>query len=320
MVPLFAMKDLARSNNALDGALRSLRTDGALCIEIPQEVGMGLLDAAHLIHGISPDQRGELTWQPRFGCHGLVETRSDDSGVATARSYASFDVGSWSELDPDSDPLRAVLNSPTPRSSDLKVNQVVESAYRSLKALADEIVPLVERALGLSGSIAQHRSQPCDQMRLIAYETSSSGLGPHTDYELFTLTVSSGPGLEVLNAEGQWVAVQGGPAVAALMVGDTLEMLTRGSVESTLHRVVPTAFSRHSVVFFCGLDYDAFIPSDSEDSPLQAFGTRLAGFMARNHVHLRTQFDGDEELRRLMAPAENPMKAAKLRKVNPTIQ
>ncbi|KAG9776919.1 Clavaminate synthase-like protein, partial [Aureobasidium melanogenum] len=93
------------------------------------------------------------------------------------------------------------------------------------------------------------------------------GLGAHTDYECFTLLLSStNPGLEILFPPSSltqnkpiWRSCPVRPGTLTVNVADFLMRWTNGLYKSTVHRVVsrPGAGERYSVPFFFSINYDA---------------------------------------------------------------
>ena len=93
------------------------------------------------------------------------------------------------------------------------------------------------------------------------------GLGAHTDYECFTILLSSSqPGLEILfppsnstNNLPLWRPCPIRPGTLTVNVADFLMRWTDGLYKSTVHRVVsrPGAGERYSVPFFFSVNYDA---------------------------------------------------------------
>ncbi len=80
--------------------------------------------------------------------------------------------------------------------------------------------------------------------------------GEHEDINLITLLMgASADGLEILNKQGEWVAVTALPEQIVVNVGDMLQRLTNNRLKSTTHRVVnpPRELwntSRYSIPFF----------------------------------------------------------------------
>ncbi|KAF2023660.1 Clavaminate synthase-like protein [Setomelanomma holmii] len=87
------------------------------------------------------------------------------------------------------------------------------------------------------------------------------GLGAHSDYECFTLLLtSSTPGLEILKPSGKWHIAERTPDSFIVNVGDFLMRWTNGLYKSTVHRVVNRSTeARYSVPFFFSVNYDTVV-------------------------------------------------------------
>jgi isopenicillin N synthase-like dioxygenase len=95
----------------------------------------------------------------------------------------------------------------------------------------------------------------------ITSEEQQIGLGAHSDYECFTLLLTSTtPGLEILKPSGQWHVASYIPDTFIVNVADFLMRWTNGLYKSTVHRVVNrSAEPRYSVPFFFSVNYDTVI-------------------------------------------------------------
>lgn len=125
-------------------------------------------------------------------------------------------------------------------------------------------------------------------MRLLHYpptdgiESAHLGTDAHTDYELITLLEATGPGLEVLNGNGQWIDAPPRPGRFVVNIGDLLEIWTNGLFVATTHRVRSIADDRYSYPVFINVDYDALIEPLSK---LQIPGQpSRAGVRAGDHM------------------------------------
>jgi isopenicillin N synthase-like dioxygenase len=100
-------------------------------------------------------------------------------------------------------------------------------------------------------------------MRLLHYPPLTAGqaegairAAAHGDINTITLLLGAEEaGLELLTAEGQWLAIDVPEGALVVNIGDMLERLTNGKLRSTTHRVVnprgPAAYrSRYSMPFF----------------------------------------------------------------------
>ncbi|THY25693.1 Clavaminate synthase-like protein [Aureobasidium pullulans] len=87
------------------------------------------------------------------------------------------------------------------------------------------------------------------------------GLGAHTDYECFTLLLSSTThGLEILTPDNVWTAATAVEGSFIVNVADFLMRWTNGVYKSTIHRVVNrTTQERYSVPFFFSINYDQLV-------------------------------------------------------------
>jgi isopenicillin N synthase-like dioxygenase len=87
------------------------------------------------------------------------------------------------------------------------------------------------------------------------------GLGAHSDYECFTLLLtSSTPGLEILKPSGNWHIAAYEPDAFIVNVADFLMRWTNGLYKSTVHRVVNRSTeARYSVPFFFSVNYDTVV-------------------------------------------------------------
>lgn len=99
-------------------------------------------------------------------------------------------------------------------------------------------------------------------------DSSRLGLGAHTDYECFTLLLSSAnPGLEILLSPSSatpelkrpvWIPCPVRPGTLTVNVADFFQRWTGGLYKSTVHRVVMRRRKeeRFSVAFFFSVNYD----------------------------------------------------------------
>lgn len=147
----------------------------------------------------------------------------------------------------------------------------VEGYYIDAFALGHKLLSGFSEALGLSADyLNQFVTTPPSQLRMIHYPFNPDaadrpGIGAHTDYELFTLLLSRTPGLEVLNADGDWIDAPPVPGAFVVNVGDMLEVLSNGSFVATSHRVRKVKEERYSFPLFFSCDYAV------EVSPLTQF-------------------------------------------------
>lgn len=87
------------------------------------------------------------------------------------------------------------------------------------------------------------------------------GLGAHSDYECFTILLSSStPGLEILSPDNTWVPAPPVQDSFTINVADFLMRWTNDKYRSTVHRVVNRSKEeRYSVPFFFSVNYDQMV-------------------------------------------------------------
>lgn len=92
-------------------------------------------------------------------------------------------------------------------------------------------------------------------------EKDPIGLGAHSDYECFTLLLSSAvSGLEILLPSGHWHVASPPPSSFIVNVSDFMMRWTNGVYKSTIHRVVNRGLeTRYSVPFFFSVNYDEVV-------------------------------------------------------------
>ena len=106
--------------------------------------------------------------------------------------------------------------------------------------------------------------KPTSQLRLVHYpydasEKDAQGIGAHTDYECFTILLPTAPGLEVMNAKGQWIDAPPVDGAFIVNIGDMLEIWTGGTFVATTHRVRSVNQERYSFPLFMACDYHTVV-------------------------------------------------------------
>ncbi len=158
-------------------------------------------------------------------------------------------------------------------SPDLGFREAVEGYFNDAFSLGRRLLQGFCEALGLPPDhLDPLVTTPPSQLRMIHYPFNAGaedrpGIGAHTDYELFTLLLSRTPGLEVMNADGDWIDAPPVPGAIIVNVGDMLEVLTNGLFVATSHRVRKVKEERYSFPLFFSCDYSV------EIAPLPQFVT-----------------------------------------------
>lgn len=124
----------------------------------------------------------------------------------------------------------------------------LEQLYAELQALSSSLLSLLAVALGKPADFfAGYLGDSLSTLRLLHYPPQASpqreddvGLccTPHTDSGILTLLHQDPTGgLEVLNAEGDWVAAPYVPGSIVVNIGDLLASVSGGRFVATMHRV-----------------------------------------------------------------------------------
>ncbi len=138
--------------------------------------------------------------------------------------------------------------------------------YEAVLALGRRLFRAFELTLGLpAGWFDDKTDKPMGQLRLIhcppqdrIEKGDSIGIGAHTDYECFTMLLQTEHGLQIKNADGEWIEAPPIPGTLVVNIGDMMMRWTNGTFASTPHRVVNrSGRERYSFPFFFGANYDA---------------------------------------------------------------
>ena len=158
----------------------------------------------------------------------------------------------------------------------------LESLYAELSSLASTLLALLASSLGRNpAAFTAIMRNSISTLRLLHYPappqavSSSSSEGgegegsaqkqvlsctPHTDSGLLTLLHQDATGgLEVRNADGEWIPAPYVPGSMVVNVGDLLARMSGGRLVATEHRVRSSGRARYSVPFFCEPGVDAVI-------------------------------------------------------------
>ena len=92
-------------------------------------------------------------------------------------------------------------------------------------------------------------------MRIFQYLPTTGHATEHTDMGLLTMCVGDREGLQVLDRaqttgdQPSWITSEPGISKATILVGQTLKLLSQGSLNAGIHRVVGKAEGRNSIVY-----------------------------------------------------------------------
>jgi isopenicillin N synthase-like dioxygenase len=246
-----------------------------------------------------------------------------DGTQRVVRDYASLDIGP--ELSSDPAAVRSILLGPN-RWPDLPgFRPAVEAYQEAVRACAERLSRMLSRICGLPAEhLAERSRNGCSLLRLLYYPRPAWDPGEqpngHTDYEWFTLIWQSSPGLEVLGRDGVARVLPDAPGRLIVVLGDLLEVLSDGRLESTLHWVRPRQPDRYSLTYFYGPDFDETIAPlvgtpDTHRYPTLHAGNHLTALRVRHLGHLRRAVTDGGLTLPFELPDTNPLKQAKVRRL-----
>lgn len=144
-------------------------------------------------------------------------------------------------------------------------------AYRvAVSKLGDRLLALLALSLELPPDwFVPHFDMPVGTLRLIKYPPQPAnaaanqiGAGAHTDWGGITILAQDNVGgLEVRNADGDWIEAPPMPGTFVINLGDLMARWTNGIYNSNMHRVKNNSSGRdrYSVPYFYGPRPDAVI-------------------------------------------------------------
>ncbi len=334
------------SSHALSSQIYdALRTAGAFYVRghgIPQRIVDRCFAATKAFHSLPAEQRLRLQARHFGGARGYIpsDMMSDDLDTESyalnpnaqpdkkprVRRYEAFDVGRAAVSRDGSQLASMVLNdNPWPQIEGFKDS--VLDYFEAMVSLGRTILSSLCPELGVDSTYFASRTQnPCCTLRLMHYPAGAApdteGIHPHTDFECLSILTGTASGLQVLNRQGEWLDVDPPRDSFLVIIGDLLEVLTNGRLESTLHRVLMSDVERYSLSFFFGLDYDVVVepltplggPVPGIYQPIRS-GEHLVAMNVRTFRHLRRRVVLKEIALPMEVPVENPFIARKLERV-----
>lgn len=254
----------------------------------PSVCESALAQAARLFKELSPKQKEALHIR-NSTLHRGYEPANFTSLEGHAETKEGFNWGYEAALDPTGgDGQYYDLDGKTQKGNQWPQEQDLPGFYDAIRVYYGHILGLARhmfRLFALSLDLPETHfdlmlTHPGGIARLLHYpattpgsEKDNVGLGAHSDYECFTILLSSSiPGLEVLAPSNEWVSAKVVPGSFIVNVADFLMRWTNGVYKSTIHRVVNrTLEARYSIPFFFSINYDCVVETlptcISKDNP-----------------------------------------------------
>ncbi|SAK79701.1 2-oxoglutarate-dependent ethylene/succinate-forming enzyme [Caballeronia hypogeia] len=134
------------------------------------------------------------------------------------------------------------------------LSHATDTYLQTMLSLGRHLLSVLALSLDLPEDyFSQGVEKPMITTRLLHYppqdkigEGNQLGAGAHTDWGMLTMLLQDDVGgLEVRNADGEWVRAPYIPGTFVVNLGDMVPLLTNGLYHSNMHRVLNTASDRH---------------------------------------------------------------------------
>jgi isopenicillin N synthase-like dioxygenase len=240
-----------------------------------EDVGFVAVKNHTLSDSLSESLYGEV--KKFFSLPEETKLKYEVPGLAGQRGYTSFgkehakgrsegdlkEFWHFGQYVEDNDPIKDTYPENVDVAELPEFNKAGKEAYQSLEQTGRHMLRAIAIYLGLDefyfdSKIHNGNSilRPIHYPPITDEPKSAVRAAEHEDINLITLLMgASAEGLEVLNKQGQWVAVTALPEQLVVNVGDMLQRLTNNKLKSTTHRVVNPprekwGTSRFSIPFF----------------------------------------------------------------------
>lgn len=194
---------------------------------------------------------------------------------------------------PSSSPFNLTESNCFPPSSQFKSRQRLQSLYAELSSLANTLLALLATSLGKNpAAFTSILRNSISTLRLLHYPSAANqtdsdevaqepisqeeeprlSCTPHTDSGLLTLLHQDATGgLEVRNANGDWIPAPYVSGSLVVNVGDLLAQMSGGRLVATMHRVRSVDSERFSVPFFFEPGVEAMVGEKGREVRYEEF-------------------------------------------------
>jgi isopenicillin N synthase-like dioxygenase len=213
-------------------------------------------------HGITDEMINALytNVQAFFALPTEAKKKYEVPGLAGQRGYTSFgkehakgsdapdlkEFYQWGQTVTDSDPIKAEYPDNVELAEVPAFNETMYGAYRAFETSGSHLLRALALFLNLPEDYFADKIKNGNSiLRCIHYPPitqepkNAIRAEQHEDINLITLLIgASADGLEVLDKNNNWVAINAGPGEIVVNVGDMLQRLANNRLSSTTHRVV----------------------------------------------------------------------------------
>jgi isopenicillin N synthase-like dioxygenase len=229
------------------------------------------LDDAKAFFALPEDVKRKYHQPGTGGARGLTPFGVETAKGATAHDLKEFwHVGR--EL-PEGHPYRKYMRDNLWPSEVPGFREHVYGMFTAMDELGRRILRAIARHLKLDDSYFEDKVQLGNSiLRMLHYppvpaDAPGVRAGAHEDINVITLLLGAEEaGLQLKDADGEWLDIAPPPGALVINIGDMLQRLTNHVLPSTTHRVVNPAperrgFARYSTPFFLHFNPDFVIES-----------------------------------------------------------
>ncbi|KIV84855.1 hypothetical protein PV11_00608 [Exophiala sideris] len=303
-----------------DEQLLFLARQGWLCVDLPESLTQSIQEVFRESPNFFdfPSQQKAEIYPSKQGTEFGYYPVENEKEYITFRCHVHGDPGSRSGT---SEPTDAVTSSSLTAAKTLesKIAQAWREAGLFLFRILCDITRASDHDISawndiLDGTLTLPRSESevtYTLMRLFKYLPTTGFAGEHTDLGLLTLCVGDGEGLQVLDRNHSsrenglvWVDPPIGTGKGTVLIGETLKLLSSGTVNTGMHRVVGSPRGRSSVVYALrhsnkhDIDFGLF-GAEGSMTPLELWKTVQFGKVNINSVkekrdEMRAKFNAEK--------------------------
>ena len=299
----------------------SLMENGFGIIDCDPSLFIDAIDAAKEFYSLSLINRGECLATRKTGVLGYQPSETCASNLQTIinfpprrlppsrqRGYCSFDFLMDFSSTPNC-PLFIENAWPAIGKTKSKATTAAKEISGYTNALCKEVLKYLSRKMEVTSSDTSIFDASINLTRLLHYPATqrvSNTYKEHTDYEFLTFIFSDKDGLEIKDKSGRWVSVGEHQQQIIVLPGDLMQVLTKGRIRSTIHRVSQTRTERLSFVHFVGAT-PSFLLQLGPEFP-RTFGDHLFSMLLLGAPHLQECRTEMERSMGISVPERNPFR------------
>jgi len=183
-------------------------------------------------------------------------------GTEHAKDHAAPDLKEFWQIGHEAEPGNNMAHPNVWPESPVAFREAFQALFQELFEIGQSLLRVIADELELEPDYFDRRVEGgTSLLRLLHYPPIPEGVSSdciraaaHEDINLITLLVAAeGSGLEILERDGNWLAVENRPDELVIDTGDMMARLTNGLFPATTHRVINPSgpnVSRYSMPFF----------------------------------------------------------------------